>query len=368
VRVARIIQRLPPASGGKEIHGAELTRALASQGFEQEVFAAVGDEIEGATVRLGPRWPASAPRAALAGFAGWASQSIIRRHMQRRFDAIHAHGDFAEASAAVIAARACGSPAFLTVHADLGAVRYHDWLRRASFDRMHAIWSVSHAAADHMAAVGIRTPVRVMPSGVREAFFAVPQRARREGVVTVGRLAPLKGLENLVAAHDILGDRLDLPWTVVADGKGAYADEIRQQIEVRPKMRCTAERDPRRLAERLAGATVFVLSSVDRGTLREGVPTALLEAIATQTPIVATRSGGVERVVGSAAVLVPPGDPEALADAIERVVAQPQDAADRAQRALSLGAVRSWREVADEVGTSYRSAGRAGTWVSAEAR
>ena len=59
----------------------------------------------------------------------------------------------------------------------------------------------------------------------------------------------------------------------------------------------------------------------------EGFPQVLVEAFACGLPIVATDVGGVRDGVGDAALLIPPGDPEAAADALERV------AADRELRA-----------------------------------
>ena len=59
----------------------------------------------------------------------------------------------------------------------------------------------------------------------------------------------------------------------------------------------------------------------------EGFPQVLVEAFASGLPVVATAVGGVPAGVGDAALLIPPGDPEAAADALERV------AADRELRA-----------------------------------
>ncbi len=74
--------------------------------------------------------------------------------------------------------------------------------------------------------------------------------------------------------------------------------------------------------EQLAQCAVFVLPS-----LSEGLPVALLEAMAWGRPIVATRMGGVPEVVddGVEALLVPPADPAALAAAIGRLLGDPRE-------------------------------------------
>jgi len=70
----------------------------------------------------------------------------------------------------------------------------------------------------------------------------------------------------------------------------------------------------------MAGSDVFVLAS-----RQEGLPVTLMEATSVGMPIVATAVGGVPQVVtdGVDGLIVPPGDPVALADALERVVSDP---------------------------------------------
>ena len=56
----------------------------------------------------------------------------------------------------------------------------------------------------------------------------------------------------------------------------------------------------------------------------EGMPQVLLEAFATGTPVVATAVGGVREAAGDAALLIPPGDPDAAARALERLASDPE--------------------------------------------
>jgi glycosyltransferase involved in cell wall biosynthesis len=78
------------------------------------------------------------------------------------------------------------------------------------------------------------------------------------------------------------------------------------------------------VARRLQGASMFLLSS-----LSEGIPLTILEAMATGLPVVATRVGGIPEVVvdRQTGLLVPPGQPESLANAIAELSAN-RDFAD----------------------------------------
>lgn len=79
------------------------------------------------------------------------------------------------------------------------------------------------------------------------------------------------------------------------------------------------------------GAGCFVLPS-----LREGSPNALLEAMAHGVPVIATAVGAVPEILsgGRFGLLVPPGDAGALAEAIEKFLLEPEEAGQRALRAL----------------------------------
>ncbi|MDQ2676135.1 MAG: glycosyltransferase, partial [Actinomycetota bacterium] len=81
--------------------------------------------------------------------------------------------------------------------------------------------------------------------------------------------------------------------------------------------------DPKgQVPELVAGLDIFAMPSVPRS---EGMPTAILEAMASGIPIVATRVGATDELVrdGVTGILVPPEDPRALADAIARLLEDP---------------------------------------------
>ena len=137
-------------------------------------------------------------------------------------------------------------------------------------------------------------------------------------LVTVGRLQAPKDAVTLVRALALVqGPRFDA--IVVGDGpdRPAVEDEVRSR-GLEPTVELAGERED--VPEILAGADVFVLSS-----LSEGLPLSILEAMAAGLPVVASSVGGIPEVVidGETGLLVPPGDPQSLAAAIERLLADP---------------------------------------------
>ena len=133
-------------------------------------------------------------------------------------------------------------------------------------------------------------------------------------VGTVGRLVPVKGQRFLVQAVALLRDR-GVPVRLTIAGGGELADALREQVDALGL--ADQVHLPGRVADvpqRLAGFDLFCLPS-----LSEGLPMSLLEACAAGLPVLITSGGGMKIVVerGAGGWVVPPGDPTALADAIE---------------------------------------------------
>ena len=108
-------------------------------------------------------------------------------------------------------------------------------------------------------------------------------------------------------------------------GDGPYRPALEQQaaeLGIAERVVFAGSRED--VARMLAAADVFVLPS-----LTEALPTVVAEAMAAGLPIVATTVGGIPEMVrhGEAALLVPPADPEALAAAVLRLLANPRQAA-----------------------------------------
>ncbi len=141
---------------------------------------------------------------------------------------------------------------------------------------------------------------------------------------TVGRVVAAKGYEHLLDALEIARARTpNLRWLAVGDGESR--DALTRTAATRGLTDAVIWAGQRQdIYDLLAAMDIWVMSSV-----REGLPVALLEAMAGQKPIVATNVGGIPDAVadGREALLVPPADPAALAAAIGALLADPARAA-----------------------------------------
>lgn len=140
-------------------------------------------------------------------------------------------------------------------------------------------------------------------------------------VINVARWTPQKDQRTLIEAARIVAEvRSDVRFVLV--GHGPLHDDLVAQAEalgVADKVIFAGFRDD--VADVLAASDLFVLSS-----LWEGMPLALLEAMAAGCAAVSTNVGGVAQVLqhGVTGLLVPPADPPALASSILRYMNDPQ--------------------------------------------
>jgi glycosyltransferase involved in cell wall biosynthesis len=166
--------------------------------------------------------------------------------------------------------------------------------------------------------------VHVVHPGVADGPAGDPARGRDragadEYLLAVGTVEPRKDYPGLVEALARLNRARPELHLVVAGGEGwgsASLDVAVERTRTGPRVRRLGFVSAADRADLLAGARALVYPS-----LYEGFGFVPLEAMAAGVPVVATRAGAVPEVVGDAAELCPVGDPDALADAVERVLA-----------------------------------------------
>ena len=155
-------------------------------------------------------------------------------------------------------------------------------------------------------------PHDATPNSTRPADPAAPPT-----VLTVARLDPQKGLHHLVAAAALVPE---VRVMIVGDGPERGALETRiAQLGLGDRVHLLGFRTD--IPELLAGCDLFVLPS-----LFEGLPLSILEAMAAGKAVVATAIGGNDEAVvdGVTGLLVPPADPQALADALRTLLREPE--------------------------------------------
>lgn len=298
-----------------------LARELAgADGVEQAMLARRGSRLAREARALGLEtvevpWRAGLDPRAVAGIA---------RRVRGR-DLVHAHSSHA-LQAAVLALAAGGAPAGLV------AARRLDYRLSSPsvWRRADLVLAVSTAVARVLEDCGLEPGrVRVVHDGIDPAELRPPEEGRLRSaagaepdetlVGAVGALVGHKDHRTLVrAAARLAADRPDVRFVVAGEGplRGELEAEVRERgLEGRFALPGHVED----VARSLGDLDLFVMPSRE-----EGLGTAALEAMAAGVPTVVTRAGGLVDVAGDAVPSAPPEDPGALAEAVGRLLDDPE--------------------------------------------
>jgi glycosyltransferase involved in cell wall biosynthesis len=324
--------------GGAERHVADLAAALHRKGHEVEVACSVAgglaQRLQEAGVPFRPLTERLVKRRVSPAYA----RGVGRLLKEKSFDLVHAH-IYASAVAAAIATRKTGPRLVITEHTEASWQTW--WTRRVSR------WA--HGRASHTIAVS--TPIRrrliekdrvppdrvsLIPNAVIPApddppnlSGTLPDGWLEEPLVgVVARLQPEKGVATFLKAAALVSKASPGARFLVV-GDGPLREELRDlvgRLGVEDRVRFLGYRTEARALIRLLD--VLVVPS-----LTEGSPLIVLEAMAAGVPVVASAVGGVPDQArhGEEGLLVPPGDPEALAGAMDELLRDPR-------RARRLGA------------------------------
>jgi glycosyltransferase involved in cell wall biosynthesis len=302
---------------------------------------------------------------------------IAARRVALRHHATVMHGHWVIPSGFLAAYARPSLPLVVSVHgSDVFVAERNGLARRAAraaFSRAGWITACSDDLRDRAIAIGAdASRIEIVPYGVDTGRFRPNAEARaavrrelgvatRPLVVAAGRLVRKKGFEYLIDAVGHLADVPDLTVVIAGDG------DLRAELEARAartggRVLLVGNRSQDDIARLCAAADAIVVPSVrdDAGNV-DGLPNFALEGLASATPVVATRAGGLPQAIeeGRTGRLVPERDAGALAAAIRSILSHPDDgrrlgAAARADVGRRFG----WGEVAARFEAAYARARR----------
>lgn len=262
-----------------------------------------------------------------------------------------------------------GDPPRLVVAEYTPAIPRFFWQRRSFFEPYVflslkladlVISPCDYTSANLCQAYGIAlSKTRPLHGGVHTSFLRRTQRrAQKEkfNLLFCGRLngrRPHKTLHILLKAMPHILQRHTVELNII--GTGPRLDEyttLARTLGLRRAVHFLGFIDPSDLPAHYARANLFALPSA-----RESFPLVLLEAMASALPVVATAVGGVPEMVvdGETGFLVPPNDPQALADAINALLDDPEKM--RAMGAKGKERVEehfTWDKVAERMAEYFR--------------
>lgn len=379
MRVAYVVSRFPKVSETFVVR--ELDAVDAQPGMELELFALHPAESSEVVHPVARPWLARLHRAGdhgeiLSALAYWLRRRprhllstlavVVRAHARRPpvlaravatvllalpharragglgVEHLHAHFASHPTTAAWAIWRLTGIPYSFTSHAhDLFV--HQLFLARKIRDARFLV-TISDFNLRFLSQVSGAPEIHVIHAGIDCGRYPFRRRDLSGGrpltAVTVATLQEKKG-------HAVLLDALageprlaHLGLELIGDGelRGPLEAQV-DRLGLRDRVRFLGAMSQDQVTERLEQADLFVLPSIiARSGQMEGIPVALMEAIACGLPVVATEMSGVPELVrdGETGVLATPGSPESLRAAILRVLADPEGSAVRADAGRRL--------------------------------
>lgn len=240
---------------------------------------------------------------------------------------VHAHWATYPSTAAWAMATVLGKPFGFTCHAhdifvekQLLARKISDAALAVTISRFNVEWLQNHVCDQ------ARARLKVVHCGADLDTATWSPAGRKPGtLLAVGRLDPIKGFATLVEAIALLHAR-GVAFECTLIGSGPLEASLRclaDKLGVSSHIVFAGAQTQAVVRKHMAESAVFVLpAQVAEDGNRDGIPVALMEAMAFGCPVVSTAVSGIPELVrdGITGLVVPPGDPAALADAMERLL------------------------------------------------
>jgi len=372
MRLLLVTQDFPPDTGGIETYAFELAPRLAERcdDFLLVVPSRPGDEQVDAKLKYPVQRLAIRPDLLTLR----AIPYLVRLSQTKRFDAAF-HLQWPTVFSSLVARWVSGSPDRIAVTVNgkdtvfnpfqMAPFRHtYDYLRRSALTGADQVVTYSQFLARRAHSLGANTDkIDVIPFGTNPDVFYpedVPslrdrfEADQRPIILTAGRLVRKKGFDTAIRALSHVKETLpDVRLLIAGDGpERTTLEELVQNLDLTEYVHFLGEVSQDRLRKYYTLADVFLMAGHEEPDDIEGFGLVYIEANACGTPTIGARVGGVPDAVRheETGLLVPPQDPPATANALIRLLTNP----DLAERLGEQGRQRvmneaNWDDIADRV-------------------
>jgi glycosyltransferase involved in cell wall biosynthesis len=365
MRILIINSEYPPVGGGASNASANLARLLVEMGQEVVVLTSRYDDLPPDSVEDGVRVLRGPARRKLKHRSGAFEQGIfillgglggLRLVRRWRPDVVLAFFGLPSGIVALLLRLLYRVPYIISLRGgDVPGFRPYDFafyhrlfapLLRVAWSKAGAIIANSQGLQRLAYAFYDRVEIKIIPNGVDTNLFTCTERQWQEPrLLNVGRVVYQKGIDILLKA---LSGLKELDWTLTVVGDGPELTALKEQVahlELSGRVDFVGWKDKADLLEDYKQANLFVYPSRD-----EGMPNAVLEAMASGLPVIATRIAGSEELVvdGETGLLIEPESPQAVREALIDLLQKPNLCREMGAAACQrVERLYSWRSVAE---------------------
>ena len=206
-----------------------------------------------------------------------------------------------------------------------------------------ALRAISDSTRKHLQKWATERPIVQFPTWTDVDVFLEAKKAKLNSedqdkyILYAGVLTPLKGVHFLLDAFaKVAEERKDVRLRIIGEAQNAeYKEKLKSRVKelgLNGRVIFLNQVSQRSLAEYMAQAEVLVLPS-----LSEGLGRVIIEAMATGTPVIGSRVGGITEIIKDrTGYLVPPGNVDAIADKLFWILSHPQEAKEMGEQAHGL--------------------------------
>jgi len=292
MKILRLYTRLPPMSGGMENHIAHLTREQLNFGHEVTIYFNLGSKISENDVKVS-HIPISKIKPQFIGVLIYYFLTCLRLiFIQQKFDLVHIHGDWSSLvfsrfiKKIVRAKKLC-----ITIHDELSSNKLSKKALSVLIKNVDIIFVTGYAAADQLKKI-TNKKIIIQPSGVNNIFFNSYERIFNLRPFKIIIASSLVKKKNLGLVLDIAKDLPLFSFLIVGDGPEKKHLEERIKYEKIENIDMLGFKSATELYYLYYEADIFLITS-----LKEGTPTAMLEAMACGLPIITSGAGGVINIL-----------------------------------------------------------------------
>ena len=315
MKILRLYTRLPPLKGGMENHIAQLSKEQTKLGHDVTIYFNKGTKVTSKDVQI-TKFPLYKLKPQFLGIASFHFLTFLRLIAnQEKFDIVHIHGDWSSLIFAKLIKKIVGSKKLImSIHDELSENFLPKKALSVLLKKVDVIFATGHGLASQLKKLTSKKVI-VQPSGIRNIFFEQQPRSFNKKSLQVIIVANLVKKKNLDLVIDIAKDLKLLNFILVGDGPEKKHLLNRVKYEDITNVEIIGYKNSTELRLLYYESDIFMLTSI-----KEGTPTAMLEAMACGLPIVTSGAGGVESILGSHNYITTKNDKKHFIDCITELL------------------------------------------------
>ena len=344
MKILRLCTRLPPLPGGMENHIIQLSKEQINLGHNVTIYFNKGDKLNSQDVQI-TKIPLYKVKPQFIGILTFYFLVLLRLLVNnKKFDILHIHGDWSSLIFSRIIQKTSGSKrTLITIHDELSENKLSRAALSLMLDKVDVIFSTGFGLANQLSKL-TKKKIVVQPSGIQSMFFEKYSRSFQKKSLQVIIVANLVEKKNLDLVLEIASDMINFNFIIVGDGpKKDHLNKRSAELNL-SNLKILGYKTHEELRLLYYESDVFMLTSK-----REGTPTAMIEAMACGLPIVTSKAGGVERILGDQNFIAQANNKKNFIFMLNKLLEKKDRLNEISNYNISVAKKYNWRDVAKNI-------------------